>query len=140
MKKLSESLVKKFGTRDPFQIAGALGYTVIHVPLIGIRGFYQQVQRCKIIYLDDALSENEARFVCAHELGHALLHNGYNRIFMDTQTHMITSRYERDANRFAVDLLIEDDDLKALEGYPVQTIAACLGISEDLARYRIQGK
>lgn len=133
-----ETLVQKFGTRDPFKIADALGYTLIYTPLIGIRGFYQHIQRCKLIYLDDAMSEDEARFVCAHELGHALLHNGYNRIFMDTKTHMVTSRYERDANRFAVELLFGDEEMRTFMGYPLPTIAACLGVSEELAEYRMQ--
>lgn len=114
----AKSLVRKYGTRDPFCIADAMGFSVVRIPLKGIRGFYQHVKRCRIIYIADDLIEADARFVCAHELGHALLHRGYNRIFMDTHTHFPVSRYEVEANRFAVDLLYDDDDLRFFLDYP----------------------
>ena len=84
IKRLAERLVDKHGTRDPFRIAEELGYTIITLPLWGVRGFYQYLKRCHIIYLDSELGEATARFVCAHELGHSFLHRGLNRIFMDT--------------------------------------------------------
>ena len=89
MKRLAERLVKRFGTRDPFRIAEELGYIIIYTPLVGVRGFYQYLKRCHIIYLDSELDEDTTRFVCAHELGHSLLHRGLNRIFMDTRTFLV---------------------------------------------------
>ena len=138
-RRLAQSLARRFGTRDPFRIAEALGFTIIYTPLVGVRGFYQFIKRCHIIYLDDSLDENEARFVCAHELGHALLHRGQNRIFMDTRTLMRTGKYEREADRFAADLLYDDADLQNFISLPLPTAASCLGLSEDLAAYRLQG-
>ena len=136
-KRIADALVRKCGTRDPFRIAESLGFEVIRLPLHGIRGFYQYVKRCKLIYIDSSLSERDACFVCAHELGHAFLHQGYNRIFMDTHTHFISSRYENEANRFAVDLLFDDEDLQDFLEHPVQVTADCLGIPVDLAAYRL---
>ena len=137
-KTLAESLAQRFDTRNPFDIAEALGYTILYTPLVGVRGFYQYIKRCHIIYLDDALEESEARFVCAHELGHSLLHKGYNRIFMDTITHLVSSRYEHEADRFAVELLFSDDDFRELMDLPIHTVAGCLGIPETLVRYRME--
>lgn len=136
-KRLADTLARKYGTRDPFQIARSLGYTIIYTPLVGVRGFYQYLKRCHIIYLDSSLDDNTARFVCAHELGHSLLHRGCNRIFMDTRTFVVTSRYETEANRFAVDLIYDDDDLQALLELPLPTVATCLGIPQQLAAYRM---
>lgn len=133
----AKSLVRKYGTRDPFYIADAMGFSVVRIPLKGIRGFYQYVKRCRIIYIADNLSEADARFVCAHELGHALLHRGYNRIFMDAHTHFPASRYEVEANRFAVDLLYDDDDLRFFLDYPIQLAADFMGVSVELAEYRL---
>ena len=82
IKRLAERLVDKHGTRDPFRIAAELGYTIIYTPLVGVRGFYQYLKRCHIIYLDSELDDATARFVCAHELGHSFLHRGLIRIFM----------------------------------------------------------
>ena len=137
-KRLAESLAKWYGTRNPFEIAENLGYIVIRVPLSGIRGFHQYIHRCHIIYIGDELSEADARFVCAHELGHALLHKGYNRIFMDTNTFFVTNRYEIEADRFAVDLLFSDNELQDFLEHPVQVVADCLGISTELAEYRLR--
>lgn len=137
-KRTAMSLVRKFGTRDPFRIAEALGITVVRVPLSGIRGFYHYMKRCKLIYIDTDLSEADARFVCAHELGHVLLHRGYNRIFMDTHTYFAVNKFEVEANRFAVDLLFDDDDLRDFLAQPIQVAADCMGVSTELAEYRMQ--
>lgn len=137
LKRQADRLIRKYGTRNPFKIAKELGYIVLHVPLTGIRGFHQYVKRCHIIYIDSALSRRDAAFVCAHELGHALLHKNCNRIFMDTHTHLITSRYEVEADRFAVNLLFGDDELCGFLAHPVQVAADCMGVSIGLAEYRL---
>lgn len=137
-KRLAESLVRKYGTRNPFQIAEALGYNVIRTPLTGIRGFCQYIKRCHTIYIDDRLSERDASFVCAHELGHILMHRGYNRIFMDKHTYFVTSRYEAEADQFAVDLLFSDVDLEEFMEFPVQLTADFMGTSVALAEYRMR--
>lgn len=136
-KRIAESLVRKCGTRDPFRIANDLGMLVIRTPLKGIRGFYQYVKRCVIIYVDSELDEWASRFVCAHEIGHALLHRGYNRIFMDTHTYFAVNRQEITADRFAVDLLFDDDDLRDFLEHPIQLAADCMGVSVELAEYRL---
>ncbi len=137
-KRKANSLVCKFGTRDPFKIAKDLGFIVLFTPMRGIRGFYQRMKRCHIIYIDNMLSEQDARFVCAHEIGHAMLHRGNNRIFMDTHTHFVAGRYETEANRFAVDLLFDDDDLRDFLDQPIQVAADCMGVSNELAEYRMR--
>ncbi len=138
IKRLAERLVDKHGTRDPFRIAAELGYTIIYTPLVGVRGFYQYLKRCHIIYLDSELDEATARFVCAHELGHSFLHRGLNRIFMDTRTFIITGRYETEANQFAVDLIYSDDELQPYLSRSYERAAAYMGVSNALAEYRMR--
>lgn len=137
-KRIAESLVRKFGSRNPFKIAEELGIIIIRTPLTGIRGFYQYIKRCRIIYLDSGLDEYTERFVCAHELGHAVLHRNHNRIFLDTCTSLKSSRYEREADRFAVDLLYDDDDLREYMEHPIQAAADLMGVGTELAEYRLQ--
>lgn len=136
-KALSEKLVRTYGTRDPFGIAKAMGFIIIKTPLKGIRGFYQEARRCRIIYLRADMPEQEQKWVCAHELGHALQHKGLNRIFMDNCTQMVTSRYEKEADQFAIDLLYSDEDLRDLAEYSVATVAQILGVKYELAEYRM---
>lgn len=137
-KRIAESLVRKHKTRDPFRIAKERGYVVIRCALTGIRGFYQHLKRRYIIYISDALPESEARFVCAHEIGHIMLHRGENRIFADTMTYFQTSRQEIEASRFALDLLYDDADLYFLAEHPVQLAADYMGVSIELAGYRMR--
>lgn len=134
-----ESLVRKYHTRDPFRIADDLGYIVIRTPLKGVRGFWKYILRQHLIFVDSGLSEYEARFVCAHEIGHILMHRGKNRIFADTQTYFQTSRPELEADRFAVDLLYEDEDLRFFLDYPIQLAADYMGVNTELAEYRLKG-
>lgn len=136
--RIAESLVQKYSTRDPFRIATELGYVIIRTPLQGIRGFCQQVKRRRVIYIDSGLPEQEARFVCAHEIGHLQIHQGYNRIFMDTNTYFLVNRQEVEASRFAVDLLFDDDDLREFLEHPIQVAADCMGVSIELAEYRMR--
>ena len=136
-KRIAESLVRKCKTRDPFRIAQELGYVVIRTPMKGIRGFYQRLKKRHVIYIDCDLSEQEARFVCAHEIGHAQLHRGHNRIFTDTNTYFAVNRQEIEANRFAVDLLYDDEDLQFFADFPIQLAADYMGVSTELAEYRI---
>lgn len=136
-KALADKIVRKYGTRDPFRIAKAMGFLLPTVSLEGVRGLYQYIHRCHIIYVDERLPDEERRWVCAHELGHALQHKGYNRIFMDTRTHMVSSRYEKEADRFAVDLLYADDDLRELTEQSIDIVANCLNVSYELAAYRM---
>lgn len=70
IKKLVSRLVRKYQTRDPFEMIKGMNVILVHYPLEGVRGFYQYFQRNNIIYLDERLTEAEQRFVLAHELGH----------------------------------------------------------------------
>ena len=138
IKRLAEGLVKKYGTRDPFRIADELGYTIIYTPLVGVRGFYQYLKRCHIIYLDSQLADPDLRFVCAHELGHSILHRGLNRIFMDTRTFVVTGRYEVEANYFAVALMYSDEELQPYLSRGYEDAAEYMGVSYDLAARRMR--
>ena len=137
-KHMAESLVRKFKTRNPFKIAESLGYIVVRVPLRGIRGFYQHIHRCTIIYIDAALPEWDAAFVCAHEIGHVLLHRGYNRIFMDTNAYFKVDQYEIEADKFALNLIWSDDDVAGFFCMPVRVFAEAAGVSVDTAIYRME--
>ena len=136
-KRIAESLMHRFKTRDPFRIAADLGYIVIRIPMNGIRGFFHCIKRQKIIYIDSNLPNREARFVCAHEIGHAQMHRGYNRVFMDANTYFPVNRQEIEANCFAVELLYDDSELAFLLEYPVQLAADYMGVSIELAEYRL---
>ena len=138
IKKKADSLVRKHQTRNPFEIIQGMNVIVVFAPLCGVRGFYQYFQRNNIIYIDENLPEHEKKFVCAHELGHMLLHKKANALFMDSRTHLNTHRYEVEADMFAMDLLIDDDMIAEYKPYTVDQISHFLGYRKELIELRLK--
>lgn len=136
---LVRKIVRKYGTRDPFVIAKELDVILVSYPLENeVNGFYQYFQRNHIIYIDEKLSDIEKHFVCAHELGHMKLHKKANAIFMDSRTHMNTSRYEVEADRFAVNLLIPDEIIEEHLDFTTAQLSRYLGIKKRLIDLRLK--
>lgn len=138
IKRLVDSLVRKYNTRNPFEIINNLNVIVVFYPLHGVKGFYQYFQRNNIIYIDESLSYHERLFVCAHELGHMLMHKKTNAIFMDSRTQLNTSKYELEANRFAMDLLIADNDIEEYLDFTTSQLSHLLGYNKKLIELRLR--
>lgn len=138
IKKLADSLVKKHHSRDPFKIIQGMNVILVFAPLIDVRGFYQYFQRNNIIYVDENLPEHEQSFVCAHELGHMLMHRKTNAVFMDTRTYFKSSQYEIEADKFAVELLIPNEVILENWKYTTSQLARLTGYSVELINLRLQ--
>lgn len=138
IKKMADRLVRCYQSRNPFEIIRGMNVILVFTPLSDIRGFYQFFQRNNIIYIDENLPAHEQAFVCAHELGHMLLHKKSNAIFLDTRTHLKTRTYEREADFFAMCLLIGDDLIDEYREYSVEQLTHLLGYQEELIEMRIK--
>lgn len=138
IKKLANSYARKYNTRDPFEIIDNLNAIVVFYPLHGVRGFYQYFQRNNIIYIDDKLNDKEKRFVCAHEMGHMFLHKKSNAIFMDSRTQLNTAKYEIEAERFAMNLLISDAEICNYSDFTISQISLMLGYKRHLIELRLK--
>lgn len=75
------------------------------------------------------------RFVCAHELGHAVLHPGLNTPFMKANTLLSTDRIEREANTFAVELLMPDELIQ--EYQTIYEAAVACGVPAEIASLKV---
>lgn len=137
IKRRVEQIARKYRTRDPFEMIKGMNVILVYYPLEGVHGFYQYFQRNNIIYLDERLSENEQRFVLAHELGHMFLHKKANAIFMDTRTQFNTDKFELEANTFAIDLLLPDSLLEEYKEFTVEQISRITGYHQRLIELRI---
>ena len=127
IKKLVSRLVRKYQTRDPFEMIKGMNVILVHYPLEG-------VQRNHIIYLDERLTEAEQRFVLAHELGHLFLHKKANAIFMDSKTQFNTDKYEREADTFAMELLVPDSVIFGHPDLTIGQLARLTGYTEELLK------
>lgn len=137
IKRRVEQIVRKYRTRDPFEMIKGMNVILVYYPLEGVHGFYQYFQRNNIIYLDERLSKNEQRFVLAHELGHMFLHKKANAIFMDTRTQFNIDKFELEANTFAIDLLLPDSLLEEYKEFTVEQISRLTGYEQKLIELRI---
>lgn len=103
-----------WNTNNPFELAERLGIEVL-LRDVSMKGFTAQTIKMPgyptIISINDKFNEKSKRILCAHELGHALLHEECVNHFAVTNRNAITE-VEREANLFAVALLI-DDSLEA---------------------------
>lgn len=138
IKRLVDSLVRKYNTRNPFEIISHLNVIVVFFPLHGVKGFYQYFQRNNIIYIDESLSDKEKLFVCGHELGHMLLHKKSNAIFMDSRTQLNTTKYEIEADRFAMNLLLSDADIEEHLDYSTAQFSRLFGYNKKLIELRLK--
>ena len=136
IKQKANSLARKYNSRNPLEIIKNLNVILVYYPLNDVRGFYQFFQRNNIIYIDDNLPENEQIVVCAHELGHMLLHKNSNAIFMDTRTHFVTTKYENEANTFAAELLIPDEIIVENPDMTKSQIAHMVGYNEKIMNFK----
>jgi Zn-dependent peptidase ImmA (M78 family) len=111
-----KKLIKSCKTNDPYEIAAQKNINVIKWNLHHeIMGFYKYIRRNKFIFINSNLDETIQRFVCAHELGHSQLHPRLNTPFLKQNTFLSVDRIEVEANYFAVNLLLSNEDFQYYE-------------------------
>lgn len=108
-------IINKYKTNDPFVIAKSKKIEILFLNLGKTYGYYRSYKRIKIIHINNRLDELFRRYVCAHELGHALLHPNVNTAFLKKNTFYSIGRIEREANEFAINLLLSNINLQDYE-------------------------
>ena len=129
-----ERTIKKYKTRSPYELADLMGISISRCELGTIRGYYSKKFRIKQIVLNCNLSENDERFVLAHELGHAIMHENLNTPFLTEKTMLSKNKYEREANTFAIELLVPDTEIAENPDLTIGQLARLTGYSEDLLK------
>ncbi|WAI24400.1 MAG: ImmA/IrrE family metallo-endopeptidase [Bacillus paranthracis] len=131
-------IAEKHQTTNPFEIASRKDISVMFENLGNTLGFYSTYKRMKFIHINNQIDEITQRFVCAHELGHALLHPKANTPFLRNQTLFSVDRLEVEANTFAVELLLSDDMISEYENtnLSIQEVAEIHGIPKSFARLK----
>ena len=104
--KVVEELVFKYKTSNPFELCEKLGLTVKYVSYG--KGFI--FNSCLIQINNKKYTKASTYVICAHELGHAVLHNGDSVNYFDESNTLEKIEKDRQANLFAAYLLFEDDN------------------------------
>jgi Zn-dependent peptidase ImmA (M78 family) len=109
-----ERLVNKHKTRDPYTLCRAMGIRIRLKDCENLlKAYFVVVSRIKSIVVNNRVSDVVARILVAHELGHAVLHRelAFLRGFQEFELFDTASKAEYEANLFAAELLIEDEEL-----------------------------
>lgn len=128
---LAHNFKKYWHTNNPYEIAERMGIIVIHRQ-VAMTDFTAQTVKVEgypaIISINDAYTDFSKKLLCAHELGHALLHQESINHFASTSANLKTN-VEQEANMFAIALIGEDNidsrmnmPLKKMNNYLLKTI------------------
>jgi Zn-dependent peptidase ImmA (M78 family) len=133
----ADSLIHRLKTRNPFEIADHLNIIVKYGDLNHLKGFYKYICRNRFIAINSRSNEIEQMIICSHELGHDQLHRSQANtgLMEDYHIYDATDVYEREANYFASQLLIDDAEFLdyANMEYTFAMIATELDVHEELA-------
>ena len=122
MDRISEEasrLRTEYDESDPFKICADIGILVLFAPMGtyegACKGFFLAQSRQRSITVNSDLPEPLQRIIAAHELGHAVLHAKAAGVkaFHDFALFDATSRLEYEANLFAAEFLMSDEDVLA---------------------------
>lgn len=141
IKKIVNHLAMRHGTHDPFRLADALDIPITYCNLGSTLGYTVTYKRIPVIVLNEGLDERLMSFVCAHELGHAVMHKNVNTPWLKRHTFFSIDRYEREANTFAVELLFYDELVSEHYDITLNNLAISLGIPsgmEELKRFNFR--
>lgn len=136
IKHLVSHYVKKYDTRNPFELANCLNVEVQQGSLGSQAGCYMFLKNHKCIFLNENLEENEMILVMAHELGHAIMHRKDNCYFIRNKTLLLTSKNEIEANTFAAELLIPDSIILENPGMTKSQLARLAGYDEKIMNFK----
>lgn len=109
-------LKAKYQTADPFDICDSMKIRVSLIPMgkheTSCKGFFLVNARCKIATINSDLPDHIQRIILPHELGHGVLHSSPSiSTFHEFSMLDNTDRMEYEANIFAAEFLLEDDEV-----------------------------
>lgn len=136
IKKVADRLIRKYNTRNPFELASCINVKILYEDLGHVNGFYQSCPKNKIIHINKNLDSDLKRIVCAHELGHALLHSKLNILFLEKNTFCVKNKYEREANKFAAEVLIEDNIMHEYKDFTIEQISLSENMNIELLKLK----
>lgn len=131
-----ETLIRNHNTNNPFYIAKEKGIIVLFEPLGDALGYYNFYVRHQMIHINRDAPSSMKTFICAHELGHALYHSDVNTPFLKKHTLFSADKIEREANLFAVELLLPDYLIQESGENSLYALAVRYGIPQKLAELK----
>ena len=132
-------LLENYGTLNPFELCECLNIKILKSDLGNeIKGFFQRTpQGYELIHINSGIDEYEMKYICAHELGHAILHTSMSLGFFIENSMQVKNRYEIQADKFAAEILI-DYEIND-QGYSelnIEQISSTICVPSKLIKYK----
>lgn len=132
-------LIEQYETSNPFELCQCLEIKVFFEDLgKKINGYFQRTaDSFEIIHINSNLDFYMQRYICAHELGHAILQPDISISFFIEHPLMIKSKYEIQADKFAAELLISNNvNLCDIENMNIEQLSSYFKVPEKLLRLK----
>ena len=138
---IAHELIAKFDTRDPFELCKAIGVEVFYADLGNLKGMYKYLKKNRFAVINENLDVYTRTLVCAHELGHDILHQDLAKkiCLQEFMLYDMRSRPEYEANLFASEILLPDEKIFTLAhgGHDVEQIAKELCTDVNLVAIKV---
>ena len=133
------SLLENYGTLNPFELCERLNIAILKSNLGNeIKGFFQRTpDGYDVIHINSGIDECEMKYICAHELGHAILHTSLSLGFFNSNPMQVKNRYEIQADKFAAEILIDHEIYD--NGYSelnIEQISSAICVPSKLIQYK----
>ncbi len=139
-------LKKRFGEARTEEICDELKIKILYIPMgqtpESCKGFFLRQSRKKVIVLNADLPKSYRRIILPHELGHGVLHGNLAKEchFHDFELFDETSRFEYEANIFAAEFLLPDEEVLTMlnEDMSFFQAAAMLRVPPELLDFKFR--
>ena len=139
-------LKKRFGEARAEEICDELKIKILYIPMgqtpESCKGFFLRQSRKKVIVLNADLPRSYRRIILPHELGHGVLHGNLAKEchFHDFELFDETSRFEYEANIFAAEFLLPDEEVLTMlnEDMSFFQAAAALRVPPELLDFKFR--
>lgn len=137
---------KKYAEREPFNLCRAMRISLVFKPMGtgsgNCKGFYLMQSKKQVVVVNSDLADDLQRIITMHEIGHAVLHRKSSGIkaFHDFALFDETSVYEYEANIFAADYLMDDDEVLSLLNGDISFfgVASQLNVPAELLDFKFR--
>lgn len=133
--KKAHQLLQKAGSSDPALLARHLNLQIRPVPFRTQKGVYKILAGQRFIFIKEDLDPVMQKIVLLHEIGHDQLHQKEAAAFLEQDLFgQRTNRMEYEANFFAAELSLPDDELLEYiyRGMGIAEIASAMKSDQNL--------
>lgn len=140
IKILVGNFINIYKTNNVYEICSQLNIKIYKSHLKDIKGYFLNISEGISIVVDYNLDEYEERCVIAHELGHVMLHRSSNICYLKNYTYSNTNKLENEANEFAAELLITDENIQEAfeKQFSIEQMACYFEVPKELIEYKFK--